>query len=248
MLKNIKRRSKYNKQPQVTIAIAGSTNSELESEIETLKQDQNSLKKEILKLRQEQDDSYNHLTTLEERIRYAECKHQKMIFFLIRAAKNPTFVHNLMQKKNTLKRELDGFEISKRRRLLPNSGPKNLASQINEEGYFESVNKNIHQMKSQLPTKMDVESCSLIKNKKANVICGASDPDMSSVYYEMSENLLDENLNSDQELAVNDSKLYHEFEDLISKPQDWGGYFNSLVEQRALGMIFFLALFRFKFL
>ncbi|KAH7519222.1 hypothetical protein FEM48_Zijuj08G0012800 [Ziziphus jujuba var. spinosa] len=251
LLKNIKRRSRYSKQQGGAIACVDSGKDGLESEVETLNQDHNTLKIEILKLKQLQEDSHSQISAVEERIRCAECKQHQMFLFLIKTAKNPTFIHQLIQKR-IQKKELDGVEISKRRRLLSNPYPESLAEGI-ETTLSVSNKKKFHEEKLPKqsvgtqnfaepiftnPTEtvfsvlMDNESCSCIQDQKAKEMRGTGNgPDMSSVYNVMSENLLGDYSIFDEESAVNDSVFYHELEDLIAKPRDWGGYFGSLVEQ-----------------
>lgn len=240
MLKNIKRRSKYNKQPQGTLASSDSAKAGLESEINTLKDDQNNLKLEILKVGQQQKDSQNQLTAVEERIRCAECRQHQMLLFLTKTVINPTFAQQLIQKRRQ-KRELDGVEIAKRRRILSTPDPEHVATQsILTENLTDTANTTTTTTSTQppkevkFPTTMNGESCSAIQDihEEAKEMRGASlGSDMFSAYNVMSENLLDDISVLEEEMSVNDSKFYHELEDLIEKPQDWGGYMTSLIEQ-----------------
>lgn len=121
MLKNIKRRSRFNK-PQdgmITPTCVDSAKFGVEVELETLKNDQNTLRLEMLKLRQQQDDSLCQMSAVAERIRCAECKQQQMLNFLAKIAKYPNFVQQLVHKRK-LQRELHGdeFKLSKKPRLL----------------------------------------------------------------------------------------------------------------------------------
>ncbi|KAK9275048.1 hypothetical protein L1049_022306 [Liquidambar formosana] len=61
--------------------------------------------------------SQNHLDAVKEHIRYAECKQDQMITFLIRAVYNPTFVEQLIQYKKH-GRELNGGEIGEKHKLV----------------------------------------------------------------------------------------------------------------------------------
>ena len=124
LLKNIKRRSRFSKQDQGVVSF-NLRKPGLDTELESLRNDQNVLEVEILKLRQQQEDSQNQFTAVEDRIRCAECRQQKMLLFLTRVTKSPNFVQQLIQKRK-LKRELNGGEISKKRRLLANQGHESL--------------------------------------------------------------------------------------------------------------------------
>ena len=225
MLKNIKRRSKYNKQSNGVLSSKSSSadpgKSGLESEIENLKKDQSSLRDEILSLRREQNDSQNQITAVEERIRCAECRQHQMLLFLTKTLINPNFVHQLIQKRKQ-KRELDG----KRRRLLATGEEDLLAFQsIMTAGYLAgSVSVPPWKQTAPFETAMNEESC-------GGVSGSGSGSDMLSVYDVVSEDLLDDISVLDEELAVNDTKFYHELEDLIERPRHWGGYVTSFVDK-----------------
>ncbi|XP_018845303.2 heat shock factor protein HSF30-like [Juglans regia] len=245
LLKSIKRRSRLNKQQQQEGAVGVNPMKPwLEDELESLKEDQNVLKVEILNLRQKQEDSQNQLGAAENRIRGAECRIQQMLFFLTKVTKGPSFVQQLIQKTKQQKRELDGEEFVKRRRLLAshvrekaidkihrinsrNQVPGGLVTTLS--GLSEILEEDAVDM--DIPASIDVALCSL-EDQNINVMSRrSSSPNISSVYDVMSEKLLEDNLIVDEELAVNDSKFYSELEDLIVKPGDCGGVAGGLVEQ-----------------
>lgn len=243
LLKNIKRRSRYNKQQQGLTACGDMGKGGVEAEIETLRQDQNTLEVEISNLRQQQEDSHNELSAVEERIQSAECKQQQMMLFLIKTVRNPTFIHQLIHRRMQ-RNELDGVEISKRRRLRSSPDPESLDEAIDitqSPGYRKQFQQQQLPMQSILTENlaepvlfsalMDDDTCSCIQDKKAKEMLGTTTPDMSSVYHVMSENLLGDCSVIDEEFTVNDSNFYHELEDLIAKPREWGGCISSLVEQ-----------------
>ncbi|KAE8687557.1 Heat stress transcription factor A-2 [Hibiscus syriacus] len=120
LLKNIKRRSRYtNKQRQGLICTNNSTDGiGLESEVEVLKKDQCSLQMEVSELRQHQEESDHQLNIVEERIRFTERKQQQMCNFLAKMARHPDFIWQLVSERKQQKRELEGGEFSKRKRLL----------------------------------------------------------------------------------------------------------------------------------
>lgn len=233
MLKSIKRRSRYNKQPQGSIVSADSTEkAELEAQLETLKKDQDVLKVEILNLRQQQKYSQHQLTAVEQRIRGSESKQQRMLFFLTRATRNPNFVQHIMHQR-MLKRELDGGDLGKRRKLLSAQGFEDLGECGNQVQVPEAVVPP--QQETTLSASMVDKSLSSVQNQKPQT-------DMHSVYHDVSDEFLEGNSGFDDEFAVNDSYFYqeledlinepHEFEDLIVKPRDWSGYVSTcLVEQ-----------------
>ncbi|KAJ9128566.1 hypothetical protein P3X46_034869 [Hevea brasiliensis] len=250
LLKNIKRRSRYNKREQGAANRGDSAKPGTEVEIENLKNDRDLLKVEILKLSQQQENSENQLSIVEQRTRVAECKQLQMFIFLSKAAKNRGFIQNLIPKRKQ-QRELDGSEL-KKRRLLPTQVPENLPDAADAN---QSVNCR-YQAQEQLATMqtelaeilredtetntmlkllgapMSDEFCSPIQDQKANLICGTNDRE--SVHHLMSEKLLDEDSVSEnlveEDFEVNDSKFYLELEDLIGKPRTWGGYVTEMVE------------------
>ncbi|KAM5547347.1 hypothetical protein ABKV19_001710 [Rosa sericea] len=232
LLKSIKRRSRYKKQPQGSNVSSNSTKKAgLEVQLETLNKDQDVLKLEILNLKQQQKYSQHQLTAVEERIRSSECKQQRMLLFLTKTPRKPNFVEQLMQKR-VLKRELEGGDLGKRRRLLSAQGFEDFgdcgdvfAGQLPEAVVPQ-------QQETPLPASVIDKSCSSVQNNKPQA-------EVHSVYHDMSEKLLQENSVFDDEYAVNDSNFYQELEDLVTgphdfdvKPRDWSGYVgNCLVEQ-----------------
>ena len=237
MLKNIRRRSKYNNLHQGAF---NSMKPGLEAEVEKLKKDQNILKLEILKLRQQQESSHVQLTSVQERIRCAEMKQYQMIFFLTRMARKPMFVEQLIHKMKR-KRELDGTDMLKRRRLLgaqcPVSFPKAVEATPNvdyrrqcheqfatlqsELNGLMSETGNTSRMEHPTPSPLEDELCSTVQGLRTYGSSRAGG--VSSAYHVMSEKLLGENSVADEELDVNDSNIYLELEDLISRPADWVG-------------------------
>ncbi|KAI4335281.1 hypothetical protein L6164_013943 [Bauhinia variegata] len=248
LLKNIRRRSKYNKQQQGTFDL---TKPSLEAEFEKLKKDQNILNMEILKLRQQQENSQIHLTNVQERIRFAEMKQHQMLFFLTRMARRPTSIQQLIQMIKR-KRELDGGEISKRCRLIGTQYPTNFPKPTNINIPSVDCRKRVHdevatlqpELNALLPGEVNTaimnpsplpplkdELCRpTIEGIRTNA-SRANAPDVSSAYRVVSEKLMRENSVVDEELEVNDTNIYLELEDLISKPSDWGASASGLVGQ-----------------
>ncbi|KAF2285130.1 hypothetical protein GH714_038754 [Hevea brasiliensis] len=210
LLKNIKR-SRYNKQQQGAAGGDDSAKPGLEAELESLKNDQDLLRIEILNLKQQQENSENQLSIVEQRIGVAECKQLQMFIFLAKAAKNRAFIQNLFQKRKQ-QRELDGSEF-KKSKLLSTQIPENLPDAADAS---QSVNCR-HQAQEQLAA-MQTELTEM--DQKANLICGTNDRE--TVYHLMSEKLLDDNAVSEnlveEDLEVNETKFYLELENLIVKP------------------------------
>ncbi|KAL5232433.1 hypothetical protein ABZP36_031209 [Zizania latifolia] len=91
-----------------------------EEEIDRLKRDKNILIAELVKLRQEQQATKDHVKAMEDRLRAAEQKHVQMMGFLARAMRNPEFFQQLAQQKDKRK-ELEDAISKKRRRPIDNA-------------------------------------------------------------------------------------------------------------------------------
>ncbi|KAK7291832.1 hypothetical protein RIF29_07287 [Crotalaria pallida] len=256
LLKNIRRRSKYNKQHQGAL---NSMKPGLEAEVEKLKKDHNIMKLEILKLRQQQENSHVQLTNVQERIRCAEMKQYQTIFFLTRMCRKPMFVDQLINKIKR-KRELDGSDMVKRRRLPGAQCPINFPKAVETSTTPNIVDYRDQQSHEQFPTlqselaglltesvntnsmDMDVELCSHVQQGLRGYGSRTNGHDVcsASAYHVVSEKLMRENSVVDEEqLDVNDSNIYLELEDLISKPAEWVG-------SAASGLVARVSLFRYS--
>lgn len=256
LLKSIKRRSRFNKQDGLITCI-DLTKPGLKAELESLRDDQSTLRLEILKLRQQQEDSQSRITAAEERIRCAECKQKQMLSFFAKVAIYPNFVQQLIRKRKQ-QRELDEGEISKRRRLLASQEAENWPESVNCRN---QAQEKLASMQSELtdllpdsspvitdtierapfPGAIDVENelRNHIEDIKGNFMSETSDEDTSSIDCTLVGSLLGdsfvlENM-ADEELAVNDTQIFNELEDLIEKPCSWPGYVTELVELGCVG-------------
>ncbi|BAT85475.1 hypothetical protein LR48_Vigan50s004500 [Vigna angularis] len=105
----------------------------LDEEVDRLKRDKHVLMMELVKLRQQQQNTRSYLEEMEERLRGTEIKQQQMMSFLARALKNPTFIQQLLQQKEKRK-ELEEAMSKKRRRPIE-QGPNGVGeSSIGREG------------------------------------------------------------------------------------------------------------------
>ncbi|KAM7259873.1 hypothetical protein ACFE04_015614 [Oxalis oulophora] len=253
LLKSIKRKSRYNKQQQqqqqqqtknglVTCIDAFNSKPELDIEIENLKDDQNTLKMEISKLRQEQEDSEIQLGAVETRLYHAECKQQQMFSFLVRVAGNPNLVHNLMMKKNKNRVEIQG---NKKRRLLQADSSriavkKQLAAMQSElNDILQDPIDSICSMHDIFSDPMEDQLCNSLHDREPETLAEDLAFDFPLVpeneYPEMSEDLImDSDLivdDDDEEFDVNESKNYFELKDMNLKACSWIGFMNESVEQ-----------------
>lgn len=157
LLKNIKRRKQHPKviqQPPPQgggiVGLVTSSSSpwqldsdaryETETEIQKLRNDQNTLRMELLRIKQQQMNTESYLTAVKDRLQVTESKQKYMAIFMAKAFKNPLFVPSFLEKVKE-KRALSygsggGDQMSKRRRL---AAPEN-----NEELLSFSANNNHH--------------------------------------------------------------------------------------------------------
>lgn len=89
----------------------------LDEEIDHLRRDKQVLMMELVKLRQQQQNTRSYLQAMEERLRGTEIKQQQMMAFLARAMKNPAFIQQLVQQKEKRK-EIEEAITKKRRRPI----------------------------------------------------------------------------------------------------------------------------------
>lgn len=91
------------------------TNPTIESELKILRKDRTTLRQEILKMKQQQENTEKQLEIVQERMLRMEFKQQQLLVFMSKAFRNPVFVQllqHLVQQK-----EVGSVEMSKRRRL-----------------------------------------------------------------------------------------------------------------------------------
>ncbi|XP_052185536.1 heat stress transcription factor A-6b-like [Diospyros lotus] len=93
----------------------------LDGEVHRLRRDKHVLMMELVKLRQQQQNTRAHLQAMEVRLQGTERKQQQMTSFLARAMQNPAFIQQVAQQKEKRK-ELEEA-ISKKRRRRIDHGP-----------------------------------------------------------------------------------------------------------------------------
>jgi heat shock transcription factor len=93
-----------------------------DAEIDRLKRDKQLLMTEVVKLRQEQQNTKANLKAMEDRLQGTEQKQQQMMAFLARVMRNPEFLKHLVSQ-NEMRKELQDA-ISKKRRRRIDQGPE----------------------------------------------------------------------------------------------------------------------------
>ncbi|KAL5070036.1 hypothetical protein RYX36_020923 [Vicia faba] len=94
-------------------------------EVDRLRRDRQVLMVELMKLRQQQQNTIAHLEGMEVRVKRNEQKQKQMMNFLARAMQNPNFLQQLVQK-NEWRKELEEMISMKRRRPIDQAGPSNV--------------------------------------------------------------------------------------------------------------------------
>ncbi|KAJ1431544.1 Winged helix-like DNA-binding domain superfamily [Sesbania bispinosa] len=135
LLKNIRRKKTTQPQPpqQVLDPCVELGRFGLDGEVDRLRRDKQVLMVELVKLRQQQQNTRNYLQSMEGRLKKTEQKQQQIMNFLARAMQNPNFLQQLVQKKE-LRKELEEAFSKKRRRPI-DQGPSNV--EVAESGYAE---------------------------------------------------------------------------------------------------------------
>ncbi|KAK9146588.1 hypothetical protein Sjap_006491 [Stephania japonica] len=105
----------------------------LEGEVDRLRRDKHVLMVELVKLRQQQQNTRAQLQLMEQKLQGTEQKQQQMMTFLARAMQNPTFIQQLIQQKNRRKQLEEA--ISKKRRRPIDQGPLGEAIGESSEGF-----------------------------------------------------------------------------------------------------------------
>ncbi|KAI3741845.1 hypothetical protein L1987_59523 [Smallanthus sonchifolius] len=118
-LKNIKRRKTPSQQlvpQQATHSCVEVGNFEIDGEVKRLRRDKQILMMELVRLRQQQQNTRAHLQAMEMRLQGTEKKQQKMMSFLAKAMQNPNFIQKLV--RHGKRKDLEEVIMNKRRRLI----------------------------------------------------------------------------------------------------------------------------------
>lgn len=102
----------------------------MEEEVLRLRRDKQVLMMELVKLRQQQQNTRAYLQAMEQRLQGTEMKQQQMMTFLAKALKNPAFLHQLIQQSKT--KELEEAMTRKRRRSIEQGPIIDVAESISE--------------------------------------------------------------------------------------------------------------------
>ncbi|XP_042962930.1 heat shock factor protein HSF30 isoform X2 [Carya illinoinensis] len=214
----------------------------LEGDLETLRRDKSLLMAEILKLRQQQQNSREEIIAMEDRLQATERKQQQMMTFLAKALSNPTFIQQFAQR-----RELRSVEIGRKRRLTARPSAEDLQEEVVsvtagsglDVDHTSQEHDELATMESEIETFLlsswDNESSSDIKDPIASLIPTGSGGNLDFVNETIWEELLNEDLisgNAEEEAVVDyQSEIEAEIEDLVAQPANWGEDLQDLVDQ-----------------
>ncbi|XP_011019423.1 PREDICTED: heat shock factor protein HSF30 [Populus euphratica] len=214
---------------------------EFEKELEKLKRDRNVLMAEIVRLRQQQQQSREHVAAMEDRLRSTERKQQRVMTFLAKALNNPSFIQQFAQRA-AQRREIRGVEIGRKRRLTASPSVENLQEvasvALGSSQFVDYINQDLPTMENEMETlfsaALDNESSSDIKDPIVSSMHTASGgSNLDAVNETIWEEFLTDDLISGEpnEVVSDEPEVDVEVEDLIAKPVDWSDDFQELVDQ-----------------
>ncbi|KAK4368639.1 hypothetical protein RND71_012431 [Anisodus tanguticus] len=210
LLINIKRRNQYHPQQGGSAKswLSSIKDETTEAELEKLKKDHNTLKMEIMSLKQQQENTDNYLATVKERLQNTETRQKYMVIFMAKAFKNPLFVQQLVEKIKQ-RRTLDYGGVAKKRRL---------ACETIDEGGDENSREEVATIKSDIQTlfSCDDSNSPSVEEQKS---MGDNSSDMLSENYILWEKLMEDDMI--YENNGGESEIVVELENLIAKPTEW---------------------------
>lgn len=130
LLKTIKRRRNVSQgmQPRGGGPCVELGNYGTEGDLERLRRDKNMLVAELVKLRQQQQESKNLITEMENKIQEMESKQKFLMDFLSKAIRDPEFIPQYLEMHG-VKMDPHKIEIGRKRRLPPSPRGDNFQDQ-----------------------------------------------------------------------------------------------------------------------
>ncbi|KAI4337150.1 hypothetical protein L6164_015598 [Bauhinia variegata] len=215
----------------------------LEGELERLRRDRTVLMAEIVKLRQQQQNSREQLIAAEGRLQATEKKQQQMLTFLAKALNNPSFVQQLVQI-NSQNRELQGtVEIKRKRRLTASTSLENLQQDpttvaVPSEPVMDYSSQEQQQELATVESEIDDFFSAANDNELGNEIGDpfsssmptSSGSNLGSASDAMWEDLLNEDFagNPEEEVILGDSR---KIDVLVAQPDEWADDLQDLVDE-----------------
>ncbi|XP_065849500.1 heat shock factor protein HSF30 isoform X2 [Euphorbia lathyris] len=157
----------------------------LEGELKRLKRDRNVLMTEVVRLRQQQQQSREQIEAMEHKLQSTERKQQQIMSFLAKAMNNPSFIQQFSQRSVQGR----GVEMRRKRRLTASPSVENLQSPS-----LDSLEATVSEIDTFFSTALDDESSSAFVGALAGSIPETSGVDnLGSVW---------EDLLNDDEIGV----------------------------------------------
>ncbi|KAL8101572.1 heat shock factor protein HSF30-like isoform X2 [Apium graveolens] len=219
LLKNVKRRRNVSQRmqpkgggPCVELGEYG-----IEGELERLRRDKNMLMAEVVKLRQQQEESKKCIIEMENRIQDMESKQQFLMDFLSVAARNPAFIQKFLEMHGA-KMDPQMIEIGRKRRLALSPGGDNF---LDQASYY---SRKQQEMSADAETDIESFLLAAVDNGSSDNINSPKVP-TSEEYSNVSNNvmweeLLDEELNIVKEDGVVGDQPGMEI-DYLTKSPGW---------------------------
>ncbi|XAR67150.1 hypothetical protein NMG60_11013599 [Bertholletia excelsa] len=243
LLKSISRRKQYSHNGQHQGALSpwiDSAQPVVDAQRENLKTDRNMMRMEILKLKQQQESTQSYLTAVKDRVESTERRQQQICVFMAKAFANPVFLHRFIQTLR-MRGGLCNGQITKKRRLnWENAMDKCTTGQVeNGKNQYQEESPTIESEVSTVFSASVDDKGSPSEDQKDSASPGSTSTDLSSENYILWEKLLEDELiienetESEVDLAQHQSEIVLELENLIAKPLNCTGYAKELVGQMA---------------
>ncbi|KAL8160869.1 hypothetical protein V2J09_012358 [Rumex salicifolius] len=210
MLKSIKRRNHGSCSNQNNTSNKRSVDGE--TEFESLRREQDTLKQEIHGLKHQQEKTDKHVLALEDRLMKAEWKQRKMLMLIAKSLRQVSVVKQLVGSYKQ-RRVLGHGGVPKRRKLTMNVSLPVIGS--DKEEFADEMQS---EMNSLLCTNLNGESGLFQDEQNSNLTTSeTSSPDLLSNSYLLWEKLMEDDVVCDSE-----TEFGHELEDLIERsPFNW---------------------------
>ncbi|KAK6927269.1 Heat shock factor (HSF)-type, DNA-binding [Dillenia turbinata] len=218
----------------------------LETELERLDRDRNILMAEVVKLRQQQQNSRDQVIAMEQRLQLTLKKQEQTMVFLAKVLRNPTFAQQMMEREGNMGNQQSGIEIGRKRRLPTSHSVENLQENVDfgvqpQETEIETLFSSAFDNESSpglLPT-MSPTNWDEILNEE--LMAGNQEQvEEEILQVDPLDEILNEELiagnqeHAEEEIMVADP-LEEEndvpLEDLVPKPPDWVDDLLDLVDQ-----------------
>lgn len=210
----------------------------VDEELERLRRDRSLLMSEIMKLKQQQQNSRHQVMAMEERLQNTERKQQQMLSFLAKAFKNPMFVQQYMGKYGSEKKNI---EVGQKRRITMSPSVENLQEVATvSTGSNQPLNYARDEQEELADIQLNVESLfdemsSDLQGFSTKAVPSTSDTNLNNMtdIWEWEEFLNNDLIIRDEaeEILAADYLSDVEIEELVANTSDWGEDLHNIVDQ-----------------